>query len=256
MTEGVNRQWTLASRPEGYPARENFALVESPIEDPGVDQLLVQTMWMSLDPYMRGRMAAARSYAAPVDIGGVMQGTVVGRVVESRAAGICARRHRRSPAWLAGPWRGQRSSSQKGRPITRAGVHRPWGAGYARPDGILRPARGWAGQTRRRGGRLRGIGRRGSSRGPDRVADGVHGRRNGRYRREGRVCCGRVGLRQRHQLQDGRRGRRPAFSMPRRGRRVLRQRWRRCDRCRHEPDSVSGAGGDMRADIAVQPRRA
>ena len=88
MTEGVIRQWTLASRPEGYPARENFALVESPIEDPGAGQVLVQTMWMSLDPYMRGRMAAARSYAAPVDIGGVMQGTVVGRVVESRAAGF------------------------------------------------------------------------------------------------------------------------------------------------------------------------
>ena len=69
MTEGVNRQWTLASRPEGYPARENFALVESPIEDPGKGELLVQTMWLSLDPYMRGRMAAARSYAAPVGIG-------------------------------------------------------------------------------------------------------------------------------------------------------------------------------------------
>ncbi len=87
MTEGVNRQWTLASRPLGYPAAENFALVESPIEDPGPGEVLLQTTWMSLDPYMRGRMAAARSYAAPVDLGGVLQGTVVGRVVESRAAG-------------------------------------------------------------------------------------------------------------------------------------------------------------------------
>ena len=87
MTEGVNRQWTLASRPDGYPAAENFALVESPIADPGPGEVLVQSMWQSLDPYMRGRMAAARSYAAPVDIGGVMQGTVVGRVVESRASG-------------------------------------------------------------------------------------------------------------------------------------------------------------------------
>ena len=87
MTEGINRQWTLASRPGGYPAVENFALVETSIKDPGPGEVLVQTMWQSLDPYMRGRMAAARSYAAPVDIGGVMQGTVVGRVVESRAAG-------------------------------------------------------------------------------------------------------------------------------------------------------------------------
>ena len=88
MTEGVNRQWTLASRPDGYPAVKNFALVESPIEDPGPGEVLVQSKWQSLDPYMRGRMAAARSYTAPVDIGGVMQGTVVGRVVESRAAGF------------------------------------------------------------------------------------------------------------------------------------------------------------------------
>ena len=88
MTEGVNRQWTLASRPDGYPAVENFALVETPIDDPGPGEVLVQSMWQSLDPYMRGRMAAARSYTAPVDIGGVMQGTVVGRVVESRAAGL------------------------------------------------------------------------------------------------------------------------------------------------------------------------
>ena len=53
MTEGVNRQWTLASRPDGYPAVENFALVESPIEDPGPGEVLVQSMWQSLDPYMR-----------------------------------------------------------------------------------------------------------------------------------------------------------------------------------------------------------
>ena len=88
MLEGLSRQWTLVSRPEGYPAMENFALVESPIKDPESNELLIQTMWLSLDPYMRGRMAAARSYAEPVAIGGVMEGTVVGRVVESRAAGF------------------------------------------------------------------------------------------------------------------------------------------------------------------------
>ncbi len=88
MAEGINRQWTLASRPEGYPAEENFALVESPIGDTGPGDLLVQTIWLSLDPYMRGRMAAGRSYTAPVEVGGVMQGEVVGRVVESRAAGF------------------------------------------------------------------------------------------------------------------------------------------------------------------------
>ena len=49
MTEGVNRQWTLASRPEGYPAPENFALVESPIKDPETGEVLLQTMWMLTD---------------------------------------------------------------------------------------------------------------------------------------------------------------------------------------------------------------
>ena len=88
MLEGLSRQWTLASRPEGYPAMENFTLVESPIKNPDSNELLIQTMWLSLDPYMRGRMAAARSYAEPVAIGGVMEGTVVGRVIESRAAGF------------------------------------------------------------------------------------------------------------------------------------------------------------------------
>ncbi len=88
MVEGVNRQWTLASRPDGYPAADNFRLVESPIVSAGPGELLVQTIWMSLDPYMRGRMSAARSYTAPVDIGGVMMGEVVGRVVESRSDGF------------------------------------------------------------------------------------------------------------------------------------------------------------------------
>ena len=88
MLEGLSRKWTLASRPEGYPAMENFRMVESPIKGPDSNELLIQTMWLSLDPYMRGRMAAARSYAEPVAIGGVMEGTVVGRVIESRARGF------------------------------------------------------------------------------------------------------------------------------------------------------------------------
>lgn len=73
MTETTNRQWALASRPVGYPKEADFKLVESPIPEPRHGEVLVQTLWLSLDPYVRGRMNAARSYAAPVGIGSVMQ---------------------------------------------------------------------------------------------------------------------------------------------------------------------------------------
>lgn len=79
-----NRQIVLKSRPEGLPTPANFALVESPMPEPGDHEVLIRILWLSLDPYMRGRMAAAKSYAAPVPIGGVMVGGTVGRVLASR----------------------------------------------------------------------------------------------------------------------------------------------------------------------------
>jgi NADPH-dependent curcumin reductase len=79
-----NRQIVLKSRPEGLPTPANFALVESGIPEPGDHEVLIQTLWLSLDPYMRGRMAAAKSYATPVPVGGVMVGGTVGRVLASR----------------------------------------------------------------------------------------------------------------------------------------------------------------------------
>jgi NADPH-dependent curcumin reductase CurA len=60
-----NRQIVLTSRPAGLPTAANFALVESPIPEPGEHEILIQTLWLSLDPYMRGRMSAAKSYATP-----------------------------------------------------------------------------------------------------------------------------------------------------------------------------------------------
>ena len=84
MTTTVNRQITLASRPVGYPTESDFKLVESPVPQREEGQVLVQALWLSLDPYMRGRMREARSYAVPVQIGGVIVGGVIGRVIESR----------------------------------------------------------------------------------------------------------------------------------------------------------------------------
>jgi NADPH-dependent curcumin reductase len=80
-----NRQILLASRPSGEPSEENFKLVEVDIPMPGFGQMLVRTVYLSLDPYMRGRMHAGPSYAPPVEIGEVMEGRSVCEVIESNA---------------------------------------------------------------------------------------------------------------------------------------------------------------------------
>ena len=78
-----NRQWVLASRPHGAPTADNFRLETTDIPQPADGQLLLRTMWLSLDPYMRGRMSDAPSYSPPVEIGAVMVGGTVSRVEAS-----------------------------------------------------------------------------------------------------------------------------------------------------------------------------
>ena len=84
---GRNRSITLAARPEGAPEATDFKLVETPVPRPGSGQLLSRTIYLSLDPYMRGRMNQSIGYAPTVDIGGVMVGGTVGQVVESNLDG-------------------------------------------------------------------------------------------------------------------------------------------------------------------------
>ena len=79
----VNRQITLAARPEGFPKESDFTLVEADVPSAGAGEVLVRAQWLSLDPYMRGRMSTARSYAKPTELGEPMTGQVVGEVVES-----------------------------------------------------------------------------------------------------------------------------------------------------------------------------
>ena len=79
---------TLASRPTGAPVPDNFALKSSPIPTPEDGEVLVRVHYMSLDPYMRGRMDDAKSYAAPVPIGGTMEGGGVGEVLVSNFPGL------------------------------------------------------------------------------------------------------------------------------------------------------------------------
>ena len=78
-----NRQVLLASRPDGAPSAANFELVESDTPTPGEGQMLLRTIYLSLDPYMRGRMNAGKSYAEPVPVGGVMEGGTVSVVEQS-----------------------------------------------------------------------------------------------------------------------------------------------------------------------------
>jgi NADPH-dependent curcumin reductase CurA len=79
-----NRQIVLVSRPSGEPTPDNFQLVETEVPSPGPGQMLLRSIYLSLDPYMRGRMNAGKSYARPVDVGEVMEGRAVGEVVESQ----------------------------------------------------------------------------------------------------------------------------------------------------------------------------
>jgi len=88
MPDLVNRRVLLAARPEGAPRDSDFELAESPVPEPGDGQVLCRTVYLSLDPYMRGRMSAAKSYAKPVEIGEVMEGGAVSTVVASKRDGF------------------------------------------------------------------------------------------------------------------------------------------------------------------------
>jgi NADPH-dependent curcumin reductase len=84
MAGNANRQILLKSRPEGPPGLDNFELTEGPIPEPGEGEVLMRVLYLSLDPYMRGRMSAAQSYAKPAAVGQPMVGGTVGEIVKSR----------------------------------------------------------------------------------------------------------------------------------------------------------------------------
>src|SRR5690349_1613987 len=80
----VNKQITLAARPSGMPKPSDFKLVESPVPEPKAGEILVRMLYVSVDPYMRGRMNDVKSYAPPVQIGEVMGAGAVGKVAASQ----------------------------------------------------------------------------------------------------------------------------------------------------------------------------
>jgi NADPH-dependent curcumin reductase CurA len=88
MSQYTARQIHLISRPVGMPTAGDFAMKEVELAPPAHDEVLVQNLYMSVDPYMRGRMRAEKSYAEPYKLGEVMYGGAIGRVLESNAASL------------------------------------------------------------------------------------------------------------------------------------------------------------------------
>ena len=88
MIANANRQIVLAARPDGAPKETDFRLVEAPVPEPADGELLVRTIWLSLDPYMRLRMGTDLRYYPPIPLGDVIVGGAVSRVVESRHPGF------------------------------------------------------------------------------------------------------------------------------------------------------------------------
>ena len=91
MQNLTNRRWLLASYPEGMPTPENWSMDVQSVPEPGPGQIVVKAKWLSVDPYMRGRISPAVGYTKGVGIGEVMQGGGVGEVVASN-----------HPAWKVG----------------------------------------------------------------------------------------------------------------------------------------------------------
>ncbi|MEH1820538.1 MAG: NADP-dependent oxidoreductase [Nostoc sp.] len=83
MSDLINKQIILKSRPFGEPKESDFALVETPTPEPGEGEILSGTIYLSLDPYMRGRISAGKSYAASIELGSVIVGGTVSQVIKS-----------------------------------------------------------------------------------------------------------------------------------------------------------------------------
>lgn len=88
MSESKRRRITLAAHPQGAPQESDFALMEDAVPSPGAGELLLRTIYLSLDPYMRGRMNPVKSYSPFVEIGQTMVGGTVSEVLNSNVEGF------------------------------------------------------------------------------------------------------------------------------------------------------------------------
>ena len=140
QTATQNRRFVLAERPRGEPTSATLRLETEAIPVPGAGQMLLRTEYLSLDPYMRGRMSDAPSYAAPVALGAVMEGGTVTQVVTSHVAGFQA------GDWVLGynGWQDYALSDGSGVTLLDPGMAHPsWALGILGMPGFT----AWAGLT-------------------------------------------------------------------------------------------------------------
>ena len=179
------RSWVLQQRPSGAPSAEDFALREDAVPEPGPGEVVTRTIWLSIDPYMRGRLREQQTYAMAIQIGEVMTGETVGEVIASAAPGFAPGRRRGGRARLAD------ALPHAGRPAGEAGSARRAAVGVSRRAGhagghrLSRHYRHLPAESRRDRGGLGGL-RRGRLGGG---AVGQAGRRaRGRRRRRAGEC--------------------------------------------------------------------
>ncbi|MEI8146798.1 MAG: NADP-dependent oxidoreductase [Alphaproteobacteria bacterium] len=120
----LNRRVLLAGRPVGEPKPSDFSVVDVAAPEPKDGEVLLKVLYLSLDPYMRGRMSAAKSYAAPVEIGDVMEGGTVCQVVASNnprwAVGDHVLSHSGWQSYAISDGRGLRKLDPKAAPLSTA----------------------------------------------------------------------------------------------------------------------------------------
>ena len=131
MTATRSREIHLKRRPVGLPTEDDFALVDVTLPEPSAGEVLVRNHYLSVDPYMRGRMYDRPSYVPPFQVGQVLEGGCVGQVIASRGKrGFSGRRLRLKPLRLARVLRFRRRRPHQGR-AARRGPCKPTSAPWA-----------------------------------------------------------------------------------------------------------------------------
>ena len=189
-----SREVRLARRPHGEPVPEDFELAEVELPEPGEGRLLVRNVFMSVDPYMRGRMSDAPSYVPPYELGKVMYGGAVGEVVAGDEAGTLVVHQL---GWREHAIVDANRVRRAVRARRRAGQRAARRARDAGADRLGRRDRHRAGGGGRDRVRLRGGGRGRERRGPDREGARLPRDRQRRLAREGRLRARRARLRRR-----------------------------------------------------------
>ena len=251
--QDVNQRVALAARPVGYPKESDFSIVEEPIPEIRDGQVLVRILWLSLDPYERGRMNEAQTYASSVPIGGTMVGGTVGRVVSSRRDDLPVGEYvEGSLGWQAyavSEGHNLRRVDHATAPISTAlgvlgmpGLTAYFGlfeVGRPEPGDtvVVSAASGAVGAVVGQLAKIAGcrvVGIAGTQQKIDYIVDELGFDSGVSYK-----------------VPELSRG--PSRGLPGGGRRILRQRRRRRYGRRHRPDGGPGPRGAVRADIPVQP---